>query len=96
VCKLTCDPTSHASRPTGDDSDFVLKSSHLSEDYDAFLFFEALYLQRGRRKASSVKLQVMSTVFETPKLVSGVKNMNIGVGQTFSPLPITRTFRQHL
>ena len=34
--KLACDPTTHTSRPTGDDGDSAFKSSHLSEDYDAF------------------------------------------------------------
>ena len=41
--KLTCDPTSHPNRPTGDDGDFALKSSvielfdHLSRIGDGTL-----------------------------------------------------------
>ncbi|HLK67590.1 MAG TPA: hypothetical protein VKU19_29335 [Bryobacteraceae bacterium] len=34
--KLTCDPTTHASRATGDDGDSAFKSPHLSEDSDTF------------------------------------------------------------
>jgi hypothetical protein len=40
--KLTCDPTTQASRPAGDDGDSAFKSSHLSEDYDAFSSFEGV------------------------------------------------------
>jgi hypothetical protein len=34
--KLARDPTTHACRPTGNNGDSACKSSHLSEDYDAF------------------------------------------------------------
>src|SRR5450432_27668 len=42
MCKLACNPTTHASRPTGDDGDSAFKSSHLSEDYDAFPLFQVV------------------------------------------------------
>ena len=54
MCKLACDPTTHASRPTGDDSDSAFKSSHLSEDYDAFPFFEAVSEALAPAKLRSV------------------------------------------
>ena len=34
--KLACNPTTHPSRPTGNDGDSARKSTHVSEDYDAF------------------------------------------------------------
>jgi len=58
--KLACDPTTHASRPTGDDSDSAFKSSHLSEDYDVFPFFEAVSEALAPVKSRRVELTDLS------------------------------------
>jgi hypothetical protein len=71
--KLACDPTTHASRPTGDDGDSAFKSSHLSEDYDAFPFFEAVSEALGSCEVVSAQSRLGTNDF------SGVISSNVQI-----------------